>query len=722
MPGKSIGSVFIELQARTSRFNSAMLRSSASLTRVGKSAVKLGGILTKFLVTAFAAVASASVVQFAKFDQQMTKSTAIIRDMNADLRKQMELTARSLSRESITPVEELAEAYFFLASAGLSAKQSMGALDLVNKFAIAGAFDMATATDLLTDSQSALGLTVADTAKNMENMRRISDVLIKANTLSNATARQFAESLTNKAAAALRRFNKDAEEGVAVLAAFAEQGTKGLRAGERLNILLRELERTARENSDAWEKMSLSVFGADGNMRNLADIIEGLERRLKPMSDIKKGATLALLGFTSESMDAIVQLIGMSEKIRGYEKELRNAAGTTEDVANKQMKSFANQMQVVWNIIKDVALVIGQDLTPILSVFVAKFKDGSDATEGFARNAQFLSDIMRTGLLVSIGVVLDTLAGFKVVLKVLEIAALGLGTLFVFVLERMQRGLELMISKATGTINDLIIAVNRAAGTDFDTFTFKGFDDTAIKNSLDTMIKSTEMAKKELIELMKEGVLPSEKMIQRVIDKEKEMMETLQDLFFKARVNLGGTGDEMEKLAEVSADVTSSIKNNWSDTFDSIAKDLARGEFRMRSFLDFVADEFFAFLFPKGLLGSIFGKSSTGNLFGDIFKGFSKKQAGGPVSAGSFNLVGETGTEAFIPSVNGTILPHRALAMAGGGGPTIVIEQHNTFGDGVQGATRAEILRAMPAIKDSVIGALIDEVQRRTPIGRAIRG
>jgi len=89
-------------------------------------------------------------------------------------------------------------------------------------------FDMARATDLLTDAQSALGLTIRDDAiANMEEMVRVSDVLVRANTLANASVEQFSVALTTKSGAALRALNKDMEEGVAVLAAFADQGIKG---------------------------------------------------------------------------------------------------------------------------------------------------------------------------------------------------------------------------------------------------------------------------------------------------------------------------------------------------------------------------------------------------------------------------------------------------------------------------------------------------------------
>jgi len=51
--------------------------------------------------------------------------------------------------------------------------------------------------------------------------------LVGANTLANASVEQFSKSLTNMAAAALTNANKGLEEGVAILAAFADKGIKG---------------------------------------------------------------------------------------------------------------------------------------------------------------------------------------------------------------------------------------------------------------------------------------------------------------------------------------------------------------------------------------------------------------------------------------------------------------------------------------------------------------
>ena len=332
-----------------------------------RSALRMGsaGRAMSLGVTApLAAIGAVSVREFAKFDDAMTKSTAIMTDVTEDLREEMEETARLISTQSVTSASELAEGYFFLASAGKTAEQSIALLAVTEKFAVAGAFDMALATDLLTDAQSALGLSSRDAATDMLNMSRVADVLVKANTLANATVEQFSVSLTTKAGASLKAYNKDIEEGVAVLAAYADQGVKGQLAGNQLDRVLRLLSKSAMDNADAHKQMGFEVFDANGEMRNMGDIVGNLESVLSGMSTETKVATLDMLGFEARVQQAILPLLGTSDAIKRYESELRNAGGTTQSVANKQLKSFTNQLKIIKNVVIDLAIDIGTLLAP----------------------------------------------------------------------------------------------------------------------------------------------------------------------------------------------------------------------------------------------------------------------------------------------------------------------------------------------------------------------
>jgi len=362
--------LIVSIEVQLDKFNQGMDASVSKLNDFGQKATKAGSTLTKGVTLPLLAMGGAVVKFGADFEKSMTQSLAIMGDDAVKYRDQMELVARDVAKTTMVSATEAADSYFYLASAGMDAEQAMAALPQVAKFAQAGMFDMARATDLATDAQSALGLSVEDPIKNLENLTRVTDVLVGANTLANATVEQFSEALTNKAGAALRLLNKDVEEGAAVLAVYADQGIKGAAAGEQLNIMSRDLQRAALANVDAFKQAGVSVYDAEGKMRNYADIVEDLEGYLDGMSDAEKRASITKLGFTDRSINATMALLGTSDQIREYEASLRDMAGMTDEVANNQMNNFWDQLKLVKDQLIDVALGIYEDLGPALMDYV----------------------------------------------------------------------------------------------------------------------------------------------------------------------------------------------------------------------------------------------------------------------------------------------------------------------------------------------------------------
>lgn len=396
---------------------------ASAATRIGALQTKmlaLGKKLTKGLTLPILAVGAGSVAAFSSFDDAMTSSLAIMGDVSDTMRNDMAQAAREVGKSTTFSATEAAKAYYYLASAGLDAAQSIGAMPLVAKFAQAGNFDLALATDLLTDAQSALGLTVDDTAQNIENMTRVSDVLVKANTLANASVEQFSESLTTRAGAALRLLNKDMEEGVAVLAVFADQGVKGAEAGTRLDIVLRDLQRASITNREEWDRLGVSVYDATGTMLPLADIVQQMEGLLGNMSDEQKRATLMQMGFTDRSVAATTALLGTSEQIRRYEAGLRSAGGLTEEVAQKQLKSFRSQMILAKDKLVDAGIAIGQVLAPKIQALVTWI---SKAASWFANLSPKIQNtvIAIAGIAAAIGPVL--VIGSKLISTVRKISS-----------------------------------------------------------------------------------------------------------------------------------------------------------------------------------------------------------------------------------------------------------------------------------------------------------
>lgn len=345
-----------------------------TMIMAGQKATAFGRTMSLRLTAPIVLLGTLAARSFAKFDSAMTQSIAIM-DVTASQIERMTNLAREMSAsgQALQGAEEIAESYFFLASAGLDAEQSMALMKQTMDFATAGMFDAATATDLATDAMSALGLMTDNTAQLQINYARVTDVLVKANTLANASVQQFATALTTKAGAAFKVYGKDIEEGVAVLAAFADQGVKAQLAGTALDRIMRLMSKGAIDNAKAHKALGFEVFDSTGKMRNLGNIIGNLENVLRGMSDEQRAVALDMLGFEARVQGVLLPLIGTSKAIKEYEKQLRSAGGMTKKVADEQMKSFSAQMKVVWNQIKDLVIEIGKRLAPAIKALGGVF-------------------------------------------------------------------------------------------------------------------------------------------------------------------------------------------------------------------------------------------------------------------------------------------------------------------------------------------------------------
>jgi TP901 family phage tail tape measure protein len=360
---------------------------SISLDNLAKSA----GVALAAIAASTAAIAVASVREFAKFDGALVKSQAIMGDLTKTMEEDMARAAREVALATTFSAEQAAESFYFLASAGLDAEASISALPVVAQFAQAGMFDMALATDLLTDAQSALGLTIKnDAVANMENMIVVSDTLARASQLANATIEQFSTSLTTKAGTALKSVEKDIAEGAAALAVFADQGVKGEIAGTQLTNTIFGLAEQAQKVPDQFEDLGISVFDASGKMNNFADIADDFTESLGDMTVEQRLATLSQLGFTKQARAGILLLIDNGGALRDYEGALRDAGGTAQAVADKQLTSFNAQLSLLGSAAADVGIDIGSKLAPRLEQLIPIVKDllpeiGEKLTAALAR-------------------------------------------------------------------------------------------------------------------------------------------------------------------------------------------------------------------------------------------------------------------------------------------------------------------------------------------------
>ncbi len=352
------------------------------IASIGTGLTRIGGGLTKFVTLPLLAVGAVSVLAFSNFNKAMTESTAIMGDLSGPVKEAMIQAAREVAKETTFSHKEAAEAYFFLASAGLTAEESIGSLGFVSKFAQAGAFDLALATDLLTDAQSAMALKGDTAAESLENMTRVGDVFVKANTKANATVQQFSESITEQAGTALQVANKSLEEGVALLSLWADAGLKGSQAGTTLASMLTLLPKVATKNADAFADYGIEIFDSTGKLKNFADIADEFTPLLQQLSDEERAVAFNALGINKRLVTSIGLFKEAGPALREFEAAYGEAGGTVEEVSEKQLQSMSAQFSLLKSKAEDVAITLGAALAPAVLAIAKgldKFIAGLDA-------------------------------------------------------------------------------------------------------------------------------------------------------------------------------------------------------------------------------------------------------------------------------------------------------------------------------------------------------
>jgi hypothetical protein len=119
----------------------------------------------------------------------------------------------------------------------------------------------------------------------------------------------------------------------------------------------------------------------------MADIVEDFEKALDGLSATQQSGVFTTLGLTRSVADQLATLVGTSEKIRQYEADLRLMGDVTQEVADKQLQSFSNQMALTRAQFTNIALTIGEALAGPLRQFNLWLREQTPAIEAFVNDA-----------------------------------------------------------------------------------------------------------------------------------------------------------------------------------------------------------------------------------------------------------------------------------------------------------------------------------------------
>ena len=202
------------------------------------------------------------------FTSTMSEVSAISGATGEDFEK-LEACAREYGATTVFSASNAAEALKYMSLAGWDADQSTSALGGVLNLAAASGMELGAASDMVTDYLSAFAMEAGDAAY-------FADLLSYAQSHSNTTAEALGEAYKN-CAANLNAAGQDVETVTSLLEGMANQGYKGSEAGTAMAAIMRDITNGMKDGAIKIGETSVAVMDAQGNFRDLTDILTEVE-------------------------------------------------------------------------------------------------------------------------------------------------------------------------------------------------------------------------------------------------------------------------------------------------------------------------------------------------------------------------------------------------------------------------------------------------------------
>lgn len=313
--------LLVKISADTSGLDKGL---DSGLGKIKSGLSKLGSFATKAVAGAATAVAgftAASIKTGMDFDTAMSQVAATmgmtVDQMNSDMETvtvngetftgNLTEFAEHMGATTQYTAKQSADALNYMALAGYDTKTAMQMLPNVMNLAAAGAMDLATASDMVTDAQTALGLSIDDTNVMVDRMA-------KTASKSNTSVQQLGDAFLTVGANAKSMGSglyDTTQEASQVLGILADNGIKASEAGTHLRNILLACNPPTDDAAAAWKQLGVSAYDADGNLRDLQFVFSDLSEAMKGMTAQQRDDLITKM-FNKTDLAAVNSLLDTS--------------------------------------------------------------------------------------------------------------------------------------------------------------------------------------------------------------------------------------------------------------------------------------------------------------------------------------------------------------------------------------------------------------------------
>lgn len=335
--------------------------------------VKKGALVaTGAIAAGITAFGVSSVKAGVEFDTSMSQVAATMGKTNTELQQEvgevdlawghfsgnLREYAQEMGKHTAFSATEAADALNYMALAGYDTQKSMQMLPNVLNLAAAGSMDLATASDMVTDASSALGLSTEETTALVDQMAM-------ASTKSNTSVSQLGEAYLTVGGTA-KRLKGGTTELSTALGILADNGIKGSEGGTILRNAITSLTAPTSKAQKELDALGVSVFDSEGNMRSMNDIMADLDSSMKNMTGKERAEAMSKI-FNKRDLKGIEALLaGAGDRWNELSGYIDDAQGSAQKMADTQLGNLQGDITLLKSAWEGLQISISDKVTPAL--------------------------------------------------------------------------------------------------------------------------------------------------------------------------------------------------------------------------------------------------------------------------------------------------------------------------------------------------------------------
>lgn len=323
------------MQSKLATFTRSVQTGFRGVTKaVGSFTTAIGVASVLSLAALTSGMASATTAGI-DFEQTLVNAAA---KFSGDVKKgtdqfaQLEAAAMQAGATTEFTATKAAEALNYLAMVGMDVQTSIASLPGLIDLATASQTDLATATDIATDTMGAFNMQAKTAAEASANLSRVSDVMAMTANTSNTNMEMLFETL-KKGGPVATLAGASFETVAAQAGIMANAGIKAEVAGTAIANSFLNLSNPTGAAAKVVQRLGIRLKQANGSLKDLPDLIDEVNAKTAKLTKTQKQAAIEAL-FGREGLAGNVAVLQAGgDALRKYRKQLEGAAGSTSKMA-----------------------------------------------------------------------------------------------------------------------------------------------------------------------------------------------------------------------------------------------------------------------------------------------------------------------------------------------------------------------------------------------------